>query len=142
MSGRGEFITPFPALPHCYFVLSLPDISPIPDKTKKLYASLKPEYYTKGEATDKLVNIVRTEGKFNPSLLFNVFERVAFDIFPDLLRYRNIMLTVGASHVHLAGSGPTLYTVLGEKSEAEALHKSLQQKGIKSFLAETLLASK
>lgn len=134
--GRGEIINPLPSFPHRYFVV-VPDIPPLTEKTKQLYASLKPGHYTNGQATEKLVRMVREGRGFDPSLLFNVFEKVAFDVFPGLRDYRELTLKAGARNVHLAGSGPTLYTMAEAKAEAEAILERLKHLGVESYLAET-----
>jgi len=140
MAGRGEIITALPPFPCRYFVLVPPDIPPLPDKTKRLYASLKPSHYTKGEATEKLARVLRKGEGFDSSLLFNVFENVAFDVFRGLADYRDLMSTAGAENVHLAGSGPTLYTMAETEAEADGILEKLKRVGVKSYLAETLAA--
>jgi 4-diphosphocytidyl-2-C-methyl-D-erythritol kinase len=140
MAGRGDIITPLPPLPHHYFVLVPPDIPPPPDKTKQLYASLKSSHYTKGEATEKLMGALGGGGRFDSSLLFNVFENVTFDVFRGLADYRDLMSRAGAENVHLAGSGPTLYTMAETEAEAEGILEKLKRVGVKSHLAETLAA--
>lgn len=140
VAGWGEMVTPLPPVPRRYFVLVPPDVPPMPDKTKRLYSSLKSGHYTKGEAAEKLVRVVREGEVFDSSLLFNVFENVAFDVFRGLAGYRDLMLRAGAENVHLAGSGPTLYAMLETKAEAEAILEKLKRVGVKSCLAKTLAA--
>ena len=140
MAGRGDIITPLPPLPHHYFVLVPPDIPLLPDKTKRLYASLKSGHYTKGEATEKLMGARGGGGGFDSSLLFNVFENVAFDVFRGLADYRDLMLRAGAENVHLAGSGPTLYTMPETEAKADGILEKLKRRGLKSYLAKTLAA--
>ena len=140
MAGRGEIITPLPPVPRRYFVLVPPDIPPLPDKTKRLYASLKSGHYTKGEATEKLARVLRKGEGFDSSLLFNVFENVAFDVFPGLKEYCDTMLKAGLKNVYLAGSGPTLYTMAETEAEADGILEKLKRRGLKSYLAETLAA--
>jgi 4-diphosphocytidyl-2-C-methyl-D-erythritol kinase len=140
MAGRGEIITPLPPVPRRYFVLVPPDIPPLPDKTKQLYASLKSGHYTKGDATEKLARVLREGEGFDSSLLFNVFENVAFDVFRGLADYRDLMSRAGAENVHVAGSGPTLYTMAETEAEADGILEKLKRVGVKSHLAETLAA--
>jgi 4-diphosphocytidyl-2C-methyl-D-erythritol kinase len=40
--------------------------------------------------------------------------------------------------VHLAGSGPTLFTLMGDQMQAEDLYARCQQQNLESYLAETL----
>jgi len=137
VAGRGEIITPLPPLPRHWFVLLLPDVPRLPDKTKQLYAHLKASHYTKGGATEKVVRVLGEKEQLNPSLLFNTFENVAFEFFPGLNHYRDLMLKAGAKSVHLAGSGPTLYTMLKYKKDAEKVFNKLRQQEIKVYLTET-----
>jgi len=130
-SGRGEVITPLPPFPHCYFILAVSDVPPMPDKTKKLYASLEPTHYSKGEATERLVSALKEGKKINSSLLYNVFDNTTFAVVPELMR------KVIFKNVHLAGSGPTLYSMTPDKTRAEKLFGQLGHEGWKIFLAET-----
>ncbi len=140
MAGRGEIITPLPPLPRHWFVLLLPDVPRLTDKTKRLYAYLNASHYTKGEATEKVVRVLGEKGQLNSSLLFNTFENIAFEFFLGLNHYRDLMLKAGAKSAHLAGSGPTLYTMLRYKKDAEKLFNKLKQQAKNVYLAETLAA--
>jgi len=137
VEGRGEMVTPLPPLPHRWVVLIVPDVPRLPEKTKQLYASLKTSHYTDGQITQKLVDELR-EGK-EPSTLFNTFENVAFARFSKLKVYREHMLKIGAPSVHLAGSGPTLFTLLKDKARAEDLYIRCQQQGMETYLVGTLV---
>ena len=138
VEGRGEIVTPLPPLPHMWAVLIIPPAPRIPNKTKRLYASLKANHYTDGQITERLVKELREEREFIPSLLFNTFENVAFTHFPKLGVYREHMVKAGATNVHLAGSGQTLFTLIKDKAQAEELHIRLQQQGLESYLTDTL----
>jgi len=133
--GRGEIITPLPHLPHRWVVLVVPNVPRLPEKTKRLYASLKTSHYTDGQITQQLVAELR-EGR-EPTILFNTFENVAFTRFPGLKVYRDHILKIGAPHVHLAGSGPTLFTLLKDKAQAEDLYTRCQQQNMDTYLVDT-----
>ena len=136
VEGRGELVTPLPPLPHRWVVLVVPDVPRLPEKTGQLYASLKTGHYTDGQITQKLVDELR-EGK-EPSTLFNTFENVAFTRFSELKVYRDHIRKIGAPNVHLAGSGPTLFTLLKDKSQAEDLYTRCQQQNMETYLVGTL----
>ena len=136
VEGRGEMVTPLPPLPHRWVVLIVPDVPRLPEKTKQLYASLKTSHYTDGQITQKLVAELR-EGK-EPSTLFNTFENVAFARFSKLKVYREHMLKIGAPNVHLAGSGPTLFTLLKDKAQAKDLYTRCQQQNMETYLVEAV----
>ena len=135
--GRGEVLTPLPPLPHMWVVLVVPDVPILPHKTAQLYANLNASHYTDGQITERLVAALRTGREFTSSLLFNTFENVAFDRFSGLKVYKEHLSKLGAPHVHLAGSGPTLFTLLKDKARAEDLYTRCQQQGMETYLAET-----
>jgi 4-diphosphocytidyl-2-C-methyl-D-erythritol kinase len=85
-----------------------------------------------------MVNLISTGHPVTPSAIFNVFEAVAFDAFEGLERYRWQFLEAGAHQVNLAGSGPTLFSLLGDKGRAEEICRNLKKKGLEVYLAETL----
>ena len=136
--GRGEKVTPLHPLPHMWAVLTVPKIPKPPGKTARLYASLKDSHYTDGHTTGRLVEALKANRTIAPSLLFNTFENVAFVEFPELEVYRDHIIKLGAAHVHLAGSGPTLFTLTKGKAVAEDLYIRCQQQGMETYLAETL----
>ncbi len=138
VEGRGELVTPLLPLPHMWVVLIMPPMPRLPGKTKQLYDSLKANHHTDGQITARLVEKLKSGGEFTPSLLFNTFENVAFTRFPVLSVSRKHMVKVGATDVHLAGSGPALFTLVKNKAQAEELYTHLQQQGLESYLTDTL----
>ncbi len=137
--GRGEKITPLPPLPQHWVVLMIPDMPRLPEKTKRLYASLKTNHYTDGQITEKFIKALKEGKEFAPPLLFNTFENVAYDQFSGLKVYKEHFIKLGAPNVHLAGSGPALFTMIKDKAEAEKLYGYLQKQGVECYLATTLL---
>jgi len=138
MEGRGETITALPPIPHHWVILIIPDVSRIPGKTKRLYSMLQPAHFTRGEITDKLAADLKTKGEFNTSLLFNTFENVVFAHGEELTNYRDHLLKIGLPNIHLAGAGPTLFTILDKKPQAEELWKRLKDRKMDVYLTETL----
>jgi len=136
--GRGEIVTPLPPFPHMWVVLMVPSVPRLPGKTGQLYASLETNHYTDGQITEKLVGMLREGREFTPSLLFNTFENVAFTRLSKISTYRSHAMKVGAPSVHLAGSGPTLYTLLEDRAQAEELYLRLQHQRMQPYLTETL----
>ena len=135
--GRGEIVTPLSSLPHMWVVLAIP-VPRIPGKTERLYASLKSGHYTDGQITDRFITTLTGGRKITSSMLFNVFESVAFDMFDRLREYREQFLKAGAESVHLAGSGPALFTLVKDKLQADKIYQGLRRQGLESYLAETL----
>jgi 4-diphosphocytidyl-2-C-methyl-D-erythritol kinase len=138
VEGRGEKLKALPPAPRRWVVLLVPPFSRPTEKTAKLYASLKPGHYTDGQITEKLIKALRERRGLKPSLLFNAFENVAFEIFPKLKIYRDHFVKLGAYQVHLAGSGPALFTMMDDEVQAENLYARCQQQNLESYLAETI----
>ena len=138
LEGRGEVVKPLPPLGKVWLVLMLPPVPRVPGKTGRLYNLITDEHYTRGEATERLESQLTKAGEVEPEMLFNVFDRVAPDYFSDLGSYRNQFLKSGAREVHLAGSGPALFTLTGDKDQAEEIHRNLQQQKLESYLTHTM----
>ena len=137
VEGRGEIVTPLPPLPHMWAVLVVPPLPRQMRKTERLYASLEPSHYTDGQITRRLVAALKAGRGLTPSMLFNIFDNVAFDSFTGLREYWQKFLKAGAEDVHLAGSGPALFTLIEDRAQAEGLCIRLQQQGLESYLTET-----
>jgi len=138
LEGRGERVTPLPPLPHMWAVLVVPPVPRSPGKTEQLYASLKANHYTDGQVTERLVETLKEGREFTPSILFNTFENIAFNRFSEISVYREHMVKVGAANVHLAGSGPTLFSLIKDRTQAEDLYTHLKQQKLESYLTDTL----
>jgi len=137
VEGRGEVVTPLPPLPHRWVILVVPDVPRPPGKTAQLYASLKTSHYTDGQITERLAAKLREGIEFTPSI-FNTFENVAFTRSSEVKVYRDHTVKIGAPSVHLAGSGPTLFTLLKDKTQADDLYTRCQKQYTETYLTETL----
>jgi 4-diphosphocytidyl-2-C-methyl-D-erythritol kinase len=137
MEGRGEKITPLPSIPHRWVILVIPNVPGLPGKTKRVYSILKPSHYTDGKITEKLVADLKLGKGFTDSELFNTFENVVFTRGAELTTYQGHIHKIGAPNVHLAGTGPAMFTLLEEKSQAEDLLIRLNNQGMEAYLTET-----
>jgi len=137
IEGRGEKVTPLPPFPHMWVILAVPGVPRLPGKTKQLYARLNASHYTDGQITKRLVKTLREGREFTSSLLFNTFENVAFSRSSKLNVYRGHIIKIGATNVHLVGSGPTLFTLVKDRAQAEDLHLRLQNQNLETYLTET-----
>jgi 4-diphosphocytidyl-2-C-methyl-D-erythritol kinase len=137
---RGEEVKELPQMPTTHLVLLAPPVE-IHDKTATMYNHLTSEDFSKGEAAAKLTNCLKEGKRPEANLLFNAFEEVAFDLFPPLAEYRHVMLEAGAGWVHLAGSGPALYTFAASKAGATTLAGTLTSAGYEAYAATTVRTS-
>ena len=138
--GRGERITPLPspAVSPTWLLLLKPPIAPVTDKTASMYGMLNPSHFTKGVSTQKLAGGLLRGNPLQSAALYNTFEMVAFDFFPGLSEQWQKLLRAGARGVHLAGSGPTLFTLVSDKAEGETLAGRLWDDGAEVYLAHTV----
>jgi 4-diphosphocytidyl-2-C-methyl-D-erythritol kinase len=135
VEGKGEKVTPLPALPDTCFVLLVPPLPKVADKTKQMYGRLRVADFTGGESVERALASLRAGKGIDRSLMFNVFEGIAFDFFPRLGKYRQIMEEAGAPGVCVAGSGPCLFTVSPSKEEAGELFSRLKKQKLECYLA-------
>jgi len=132
---KGEKVTPLPSLPSTSFVLLVPPLPKVPGKTKQMYNNLRVADFTEGQFVEAALAALRGGKAIDHSLMFNVFERVVFDFFPELDKYRKTLQEAGAPRVCVAGSGPCLFTFFSEAKEAGELFSRLKKQGLECYLA-------
>jgi 4-diphosphocytidyl-2-C-methyl-D-erythritol kinase len=137
VEGKGERITPLPSLPLAYFVLLVPPLPKISGKTKQMYNNLDAAYFTEGQFVQTALSYLRQGKAIDSGLMFNVFEKVAFDFFPGLDKYRKTLEETGAPGVYLAGSGPCLFTFFPGEGKARELFSCLRKQGLECYLASS-----
>lgn len=135
VESKGEKVRPLPALPSSSFVLLVPPLPKVAGKTKQMYGNLRVADFTRGQFIQAALSSLGRGEKLDPDLIFNVFEKIAFALFPGLDRYRQAMQEAGARRVHLAGSGPCLFVFFWDKEEADAVFSRLKRQRLECYLA-------
>jgi 4-diphosphocytidyl-2-C-methyl-D-erythritol kinase len=136
IEGKGERIRPLRPMPHMTVILLLPKIPRVENKTQQMYGQLTVRNYTPGRITEDFLNML--DGKAGkPGLgLYNVFEETAYRYFNGLKEFKQKFLEAGAESVHVAGSGPTLFSLTRDDVKAYDVHKKLQGMGLQAYLAD------
>ena len=134
VEGKGEKVTPLPSLPSTCFVLLVPPLPKISGKTKQMYGKLNAAHYTEGRFIQQALSYLKQGKAIDHSLMFNVFEMVAFDFFPGLDKYRKTLEEAGAPGVYLAGSGPCLFTFFSEERQAKVISLNLRGQGLECYV--------
>ena len=124
--GRGECITPLPALPPCHIVLAKPDF---PVSTPELYGQIDAKPPKCRPDTAGLIKALE-EGDL-PGVarrLFNVFE----EVLPPRKRMRveelkGELLRWGALGAGMSGTGPTVFGLFADANAAQAAGEALKQ---------------
>jgi 4-diphosphocytidyl-2-C-methyl-D-erythritol kinase len=137
IEGKGEKVTPLASLSATWFVLLVPPVPKILNKTKQMYNNLDDAYFTEGQFVEAALSSLRQGKAIDHSLMFNVFKKVAFDFFPGLDKYRKTLEEAGAPGVYLAGSGPCLFTFFSEEKKAGELFSRLKKQGLECYLASS-----
>ena len=138
VAGKGEVVTPLPT-PECFAVLVSPPFT-LGEKTRRMYSALRPYQFTDGRRVDSLVAALRRGEAPDNAMLGNVFEPVAWRLFPGLEDYRRYFWEAGARGVHLAGSGPVLFTLERDAERASYLAERLRREGLNVLVARFLPA--
>ena len=135
--GKGEVLTPLPALPRCWAVVCKPEFS---ISTPELFARIdsvrlrrRPDTRGAVEALEAgdLVGVARR--------LYNVFE----DVLPDRQRARvfdlkNLLIGCGALGASMSGTGPTVFGLFDREDPAREAHDRLSQESRETFLCQTV----
>ena len=130
--GKGEILSPLPALPHCYIVLSKPAFS---IKTPELFAQINPKKITHRPDTKALVHAIST-GELTEIAhrMYNVFEDVLGSRKEAVVAIKNVMLDHGAAGALMTGTGPCVFGLFAEKQQAENAYAALKMQHKASFL--------
>jgi 4-diphosphocytidyl-2-C-methyl-D-erythritol kinase len=139
IEGRGEKVTPLATSMQSWFVLLLPSMLRMPGKTQQLYSRLDARYFTEGHLVGKASRTWSRDRQLSPSLLFNVFDRVAFDAFPGLEDYWRRFEEAGGRNIHLVGSGPALFAPVGSETKADEIYQQLCRQGLEAYSVSTVV---
>lgn len=135
VQGRGEICTPLPPPHGMWLVLLHPPLPRPAGKTAALYQNITPALYSQGDSTAEIVRLLKQGQSIDSAHLFNVFDKPAYAFFKGLAGFREMLLAAGAPAVHVAGSGPTLFSIFDTAAGATRVYKHLQSQGITTYLA-------
>lgn len=122
--GKGEILTVLPPIPSCYILLCKPNFSlstPVLfGKISNMKISYRPD--TKG-----MIKSIES-GDLNgiSQRLFNVFEQALSPYHRQIVdEIKNIMLDRGALGASMSGSGPTVFGIFSNKTQAQEAQTQL-----------------
>lgn len=107
-TGRGECITPLPALAPHDVVLFVPPFS-MERKTGRMFAALDRHALDPGGISTRFAT--GHPAGIRSADVYNAFERVAFELFPGLGALWQELEARTGEPVRLAGAGPTLFWI-------------------------------
>ena len=137
VEGRGERVSNVKTPPTFWLVLAFPDHR-LENKTATAYKTLSNTDHTDGRRTADLVERIEAGTEITHDSLFNVFDRVAAQIFPGIDGFWSILQEASGRPVHLSGAGPTLFCRVDGPEEGQIVVTECAARGLESCLARTL----
>lgn len=135
--GRGELLTPLPALPRCWVVVCKPDF---PISTPELFARIDGCKVRRRPDTDGVLAALEAGDLAGVARrMYNVFE----DALPLRQRARvadikNTLIQQGALGANMSGTGPTAFGLFDREEAAREAEALLSEQYRETFLARTV----
>ena len=131
--GRGERLTPLPALPDCSIVVCKPSF---PVSTPELFGCIDCRKIRCRPDTDGILLALR-EGDLAgvARRLYNVFEDVLTDRRgTEIAEIKSELISHGALGAAMSGTGPTVFGIFDRESQAKHAYQSLKTQYSDTFL--------
>lgn len=135
--GRGEILTPLPALPRCWFVLCKPGFSV---STPALFAQLDRKKLRRRPDTNGLIRALWNGDLIQAARRFyNVFENVLPPRQNRLVtEIKNSFIQLGALGAAMSGTGPTVYGVFAGRDLAQTAFETWKDRYPDTFLVQNV----
>lgn len=126
--GIGEKLTPLPDAPNCCLLVAKPDINV---STKYVYEHLDAEGVEKHPDVDGMIDAVK-QGSLEGIVtrLGNVLEVVTVKKYTIIDDIKESMLSFGAMGSLMSGSGPTVFGIFEQESDAQNALKHIKDAGL------------
>ena len=135
--GRGEVLTPLPALPRCHVVICKP---PFPISTPELFRAVDGVRLRCRPDTDGVLSALAAGDLGGVARrMYNVFE----DVLPSRQRsevrgIRSVLVQHGALGANMSGTGPTVFGLFDDPDRARSAWEELRKTYRDAFLTETV----
>lgn len=139
-TGRGEMVTPLPVRHKFYYIILYPEIMV---STAEIYNNLKIGL-TMGKKDASLIckALLSDNSSILDCMLFNRLEEVAFELYPQLKGFKELLEGYISGRVLLSGSGSAIYGRCKRYNEAKDIKEELNRRGIKkAFIVSSILAT-
>ncbi len=115
--GIGEILTPLPPMPKCQIVVAKP---PVSVSTKQVYEKLDAHSsWTHPDIDGILAGLKKADLHKIASCMGNVLENVTIPEYPVIEKIKQSMKEAGALNAMMSGSGPTVFGIFEERSQAK-----------------------
>ena len=136
-SGRGDALELLPMPVERFAVVVTPPEPADAAKTKRLYGLLTPEHYTDGASTGAVVHRILA-GKPIAGAMRNAFMQVAAQAYAHYDEACGILRAAGVRHLLLAGAGPSVFALVTDQGEADAIAQAVREAGLEAHAARLL----
>ena len=140
-SGRGDKTEALPQMPSRPLIIAWPRAPRSGDKTARMYDALRPEHYTDGSRTERLVERLRAGEPIRDDDLYNIFETILPEVDPDAAERFERSVALGFGQPHLCGSGPAFFFLLTPEQSAQPLLEALERLNVRAAETHTLSAA-
>jgi 4-diphosphocytidyl-2-C-methyl-D-erythritol kinase len=115
--GIGEVLSELPPMPDCYILIAKP---PIDVPTKFVYGNLRANELKHHPDIDKMIKYLADEDLEGMcKIMGNVLETVTVPAHPVINDIKRIMRDYGAVGTLMSGSGPTVFGIFKNETEAQ-----------------------
>lgn len=122
--GIGEILTPLPAPPDCFLVVTKPEINV---STAFVYGNLRADTLTYHPDIDGMAEALRAGSiKGITDRLGNVLETVTVKEYPVIEDIKDLLRNMGAENALMSGSGPSVFGIFTERETAETAAKAVK----------------
>lgn len=137
--GRGEKMTVLPDIPHFYVVLVKPKIGL---STAGVYKSLEAgDYAWHPSLSDYLSAVEKGDSDYLQGNLYNVLEKSAFRLQPQIAEIKNEFKRLGANYTLMSGSGSTVFSLFADRKSALDFYNKIRLQYKSAYFSETLSAA-
>ncbi len=128
VSGMGEELESLENFPKLNFLIINPDGE---IETPLAYKKLDEKMWFMDNKNRKNISLKMVENTSSfqkiSSFLYNDFDVVAEEMFPQVKLVKNALISLGALGASLTGKGPTIFAIFENRQEAVAVKKVLQE---------------
>jgi len=129
--GRGDELKVLSPLPPVWLVIINPGF---PTSTAKIYQRVRVELTNRSNDIKIMINAIESGNiKLLSRYLRNDLEAVVFPQFPILQQLKEKMIRLGALGALMAGSGSSIFGLVGEEKAAWEIKNQLREGGIKDI---------
>lgn len=135
--GRGEILTPLPALPKCHVVVCKPDF---PISTPELFARIDAMKIRRRPDTAGVLSALEAGDLQGVARrMYNVFE----DVLPErqfarVADIKRVLIECGALGAAMSGTGPTAFGLFDDAEAARCAYEQLRENYRECYLTETV----